>query len=103
VGQPMPSYEPVAPAAGSDSQAIVAFVLGIFSVVMLPVLGPVAIVVANRTLRKVETGEIPPESRGLATAGRVLGIIGTVLLGLAVLAVVAGIVFFVVVATSATR
>jgi len=88
VGRPMPSYGPAAPVRATDTQAIVAFVLGIFSVVMIPLLGPVAIVVANGVLRKVATGEIPVESRGLATAGRVLGIIGTVFLGLGALLLV---------------
>ncbi len=79
----------------SSGQATVAFVLGVFSVVGLWLLGPVAIVVANGALRKVETGEIPAGSRGLAVVGRILGIIGTVFLALAILAVIAGVVLFV--------
>ncbi len=102
VGQPSPSYdragyadEPVGPARAANTQAVVAFVLGIFSVFGLWVLGPVAIVVANRALRKVESGEIPPSSRGLAVVGRVLGIIGTVLLVLAAVAFAVGLLLLV--------
>ncbi|MDQ2756915.1 MAG: DUF4190 domain-containing protein [Actinomycetota bacterium] len=113
VGEPMPSCEyPVhperpehtehtgrpAPAtvtpASPGAQAVVAFVLGIFSVFGLWLVGPFAIVVANRALRRVDAGELSPSSRGLAVVGRVLGIIGTVLLVLGVVVVIGGVVLF---------
>lgn len=74
---------------GDNALAVAAFVVGIFSVVGLAILGPVAIFLAGRALRSLDADPTAPqESRGLAVAARVLGIIGTVILVLAVVAVV---------------
>ncbi len=92
----MPAYaspDPELPVAGSTA-AVVAFVLGIFSVVGLPFLGPVAWILARRVLRDIDRADPSVGSnRGLAIAAKVLGIIGTVFLVLAVIVVAAAVVF----------
>lgn len=85
---PVPFPADQTPATAADTQSVVAFVLGIFSVFGIWLLGPVAIYVANGALRRIDAGEVAPGSRTLAVVARVLGIIGTVLLVLGVLAVV---------------
>jgi hypothetical protein len=67
-----------------DSQATTVLVLGILSLVLCQVLGPFAWVMGNKELAAIDAGERPPQNRGTAQAGRVLGIIGTVLLGVGV-------------------
>ena len=55
-------------------------VLGVLSLVLCNVLGPVAWVMGNEELRRINTGQVDPMTRNSATAGRLLGIISTVLL-----------------------
>lgn len=69
-----------------SSQATTALVLGILSLICLPVLGPIAWVIANTEIRAIDEGRRDPANRGTAVAGKVLGIIGTVLIAVAVLA-----------------
>lgn len=100
-GEPLPSYhrDPASVTNARSGPAVAAFVVGILSVVALWPLGPVAIVLANRALRAVDAGQVPPEQRTLAVVGRILGIIGTVLLALGIIVVVGGVAFFVAAGT----
>ncbi|GAA1879716.1 DUF4190 domain-containing protein [Lapillicoccus jejuensis] len=100
-GEPLPSYhrDPASVTNARTGPAVAAFVVGVFSVVAVWPLGPLAIVLANRALRAVDAGEVPADQRTLAVVGRVLGIVGTVLLGLAVVALVVALVFFLAVAS----
>lgn len=79
------------------SQATTVLVLGILGLVVCQVLGPFAWVMGNRELEAIDAGRRPPENRGTANAGRVLGIVGTVLLALVpifiIIIVVAGVSF----------
>jgi len=68
------------------SRASVILVLGILGVAVLQLLGPFAWVMGNRELEAIDAGRRPPEGRSSAKAGRILGIIGTVLLALATIA-----------------
>ena len=68
-----------------DSQATTVLVLGILSLVLCQVLGPFAWVMGNNELAGIDAGRRPPQNRGTAQAGRILGIISTVL-GIVVLA-----------------
>ncbi len=68
-----------------SSQATTTLVLGILSVVCLPILGPVAWVIANTEIRAIDEGRRDPSNRGTAMAGKVLGIIGTVFIAIAIL------------------
>jgi hypothetical protein len=81
-----------------DSQATTVLVLGILSLVLCQVLGPIAWVMGSKELAGIDAGLRPPQNRGTAQAGRILGIISTVFLiiGIAFLA------FFLVVALFAS-
>jgi ABC-type Fe3+ transport system permease subunit len=63
-----------------SSQATTVLVLGILSLVCLPILGPVAWILGNQELRAIHEGRRDPANRGTANAGKILGIIGTVLI-----------------------
>lgn len=65
---------------GGSSNATLILVLGILSIVCIPLLGPVAWIMGNNALRELDQGFGDPNTRGLVVAGRILGIIGTVLL-----------------------
>jgi hypothetical protein len=67
------------------SQATLALVLGILSLVLCQPLGPFAWWIGQAELAGIDAGRRPPENRQTANAGRILGIIGTVLLALGVL------------------
>jgi len=60
-------------------------VLGILSIICLPILGPIAWVMGNNALRTIDTGQADPNERGTVAAGRICGIIGTVFLILGVI------------------
>ena len=72
-----------------DSQATTVLVLGILSLVLCQVLGPIAWVMGNNELAGIDAGRRPPQNRGTAQAGRILGIISTVLM-------IIGVVFLIV-------
>lgn len=67
------------------SQATLALVLGILSLVLCQPLGPFAWWVGRQEMAAIDAGRRPPENRSTANTGRILGIVGTVLLALAVL------------------
>jgi hypothetical protein len=62
------------------SRAGTVLVLGILSIVVCTVLGPIAWSMGNEELRRIDAGQTDGYARGNVTAGRVCGIIGTVLL-----------------------
>ena len=72
-----------------DSQATTVLVLGILSLVLCQILGPIAWVMGNNELAGIDAGRRPPQNRGTAQAGRILGIISTVLM-------IIGVVFLVI-------
>jgi hypothetical protein len=63
-----------------DSQATTILVLGILSLVLCQFLGPFAWVMGNKELAGIDAGRRAPQGRGTAQAGRILGIISTVLM-----------------------
>ncbi len=67
-----------------QGQAVTALVLGILSILICQLLGPVAWKLGSDELRGIAEGRRPPEGLSMAQAGRITGIIGTCLLGLAV-------------------
>lgn len=85
-----PAPQPSAPPApsGSSNRATTALVLGIVSVVCCQLLGPVAWYLGNEELKAVKTGLSPASAEGMAKAGMILGIIGSILLILWILWVV---------------
>ena len=60
------------------SQATIVFVLGLLSVVMCAICGPIALIRGNKYRQACAEAGVEPE--GLGQAGWVLGIVGTVLL-----------------------
>jgi hypothetical protein len=65
-----------------SSQATTALVLGILGIICCQVFGVVAWVMANNELEGIRSGRRNPANEGTATAARILGIIGAVLLGI---------------------
>lgn len=79
------------PAAGSvpaypePSQATTALVLGIVGIVLCGILAPFAWVVGSKEVKAIDAGRRDPSNRGVATAGKILGIVGTVVLAVGML------------------
>lgn len=86
MNQPM-SGGPAAPATGSrtSARAVWALVLGILGIVCCILTGPVAWYLGAAEVKAVDAGLSSAESRGMALAGMILGIVGTVLLVLTVI------------------
>jgi predicted Zn finger-like uncharacterized protein len=58
----------------------VVLAMGILSLVIFPIIfGPIAWVMGNNDLREMRAGRMDPEGKGNTEAGRICGIIGTVL------------------------
>lgn len=68
-----------------QSQSTTVLVLGILGIVVCGILAPFAWSMGNKELAAIDAGRRPPENRGTANAGRILGIVGTVLLGVAII------------------
>ncbi len=85
VGYPSQTYQ--------HSSATTILVLGILSLVVCSVLGPFAWHQGNQELQRIQAGLVDPSSHGMVTAGRICGIVGTVLLCIAFAALLLG--FFV--------
>jgi hypothetical protein len=73
----------------ASSNAIIVFVLGILSLVVCAALGPVAWAMGKTELRKIAAGESSQAGHAWANAGMICGIIGTALLALTALFMVA--------------
>lgn len=71
--------EPVAPTAPSSNRGTIALVLGIISIVCCAFVGPVAWYLGKKELNAIAAGQAPASGEGVAKAGMILGIIGTVL------------------------
>lgn len=63
-------------------------IMGILGLVLFQLLGPVAWVMGNRALREIDAAPARYSNRGSVVAGRICGIIATVLLILAIFAFV---------------
>ena len=83
-------------------QATLAFVLGLLSVIGLTILGPFGWYYGNKVVNEIDRDPRAYNNRGLAMAGKVLGIIGTVLLGLLVLLMIGAIIFAIVASGSSS-
>ncbi len=60
-------------------------VLGIVSIVLCQILGPVAWVMGNNDLRDMQAGAMDPKGQGITQAGKICGVIGTIMLVLGIL------------------
>lgn len=83
-----PQFPSESGAFPESSQATTALVLGILGIVICGILAPIAWSMGNKELEAIDAGRRPPQNRGTANAGRILGIIGTVLLGIGILAII---------------
>lgn len=79
---PPPQFPAEGGAYPEQSQATTALVLGILGIVICGILAPFAWNIGNKELAAIDSGRRPPENRGTANAGRILGIVGTVLLAI---------------------
>lgn len=75
-------------AAPNDGQATLSLILGILSVFCCPILGPVALFIGNASRQRVAASGGTLGGGGLATAGLILGVIGTIELVFGVISVV---------------
>lgn len=103
-GYPPPGYPhyPQGPVQYSPDhpRATTVLVLGVLSVVLCQVLGPFAWVIGKRTVSEIDASQGRYGGRGSAQAGYILGVVGSVLLGLAVLYLVFMILLLVVAGTA---
>ncbi len=111
-GQNPPSYAPAPPPApeyGSGGmyagpqehpKGTMVLILGILSIVICQVLGPFAWVMGRRTLQEIDTSGRTYTNRSMVQAGMICGIVGTVLLILAVAYVIVVVVILGVVAST---
>jgi hypothetical protein len=82
---PPPGHNPVA--AVAESKGTTALVLGLLGLLLCAIFSPFAWYLGLQAKRLSERNGLPPN--GTASAGMVLGIIGTVILGLGVLGIMA--------------
>ena len=78
MGQVMPAYAP--PQYIYASRATTVLVLGILSLALCSVMGPIAWAMGNEELRRIDVGQAPDLARSSVVAGRICGIISTSLL-----------------------
>ena len=76
------------PSSSSSSNGTLILILGILSIICLPILGPVALIMGNNALPTAD-----PSQAGTINAGRICGIIGTVILCLAIIWAIVSLVF----------
>lgn len=79
----------VAPAAYHHPRGPAVLVLGVLSVVMLPVLGPFAWAMAHSALTEIDRSGVPAANRSMLVGGMITGIVGTVFLVLGTIAFIA--------------
>jgi hypothetical protein len=84
-----------------QSQATTALVLGILGLVICGgILSPFAWVMGNREMQAIDAGRRPPENRGTANAAKILGIVGTALLGLWIIGGILAVLFLMIASVS---
>ncbi len=65
------------PGQSSSTQATMSLVLGILSLICCPLLAPIAWFLGSQELKAVREGSSPAGGEGIAKAGMILGIIGS--------------------------
>jgi len=71
------SVHPAGPPNASN--AVTSLVLGILGIVLCPLLGPVAWSLGRKGEQEIDSSGGAVGGRGMATAGKILGIVGTAL------------------------
>ncbi len=68
---------------------MVSLVLSILGLVVCGILSPVGWYYGRQEVEAIDAGRRDPSKRDMATAGKIIGIIGTVIIGVIILAVLA--------------
>jgi hypothetical protein len=76
------SIDPATPPNASN--AVTALVLGILGIVLCPLLGPVAWTLGRKGEQEIDRSGGAVGGRGMATAGKILGMVGSALILLVV-------------------
>jgi uncharacterized membrane protein YjgN (DUF898 family) len=79
-------------------QATTVLILGILGLVLCQVLSPVAWVMGNRVIAEIDASNGQIGGRSSANAGRICGIVGTILIGLGLLIAAAAVVIVLIAA-----
>ena len=66
------------PAQASSNRPVTSLVLGIIGIVCCAICGPIAWYIGKQELDAIAAGQAPAAGQGMARAGMILGIIGTV-------------------------
>ncbi len=66
-------------------RGVLILVLGILGLVLCPGLGIASWIMGNGDLQAMDQGAMDPEGRGMTQAGKILGIVSVVLLGISIL------------------
>ena len=84
---PAPSYSEGAGVMGprDHPQGTLILILGILSIVCIQLLGPVAWIMGNKAIAQIDANPSAYTNRGTVNAGRICGIVGTVLLVLGII------------------
>jgi len=67
-------------------------VLGILSLVCCSPVGIPAWILGNTDLKEMDAGRMDPSGRGITQGGRICGIIGTVILGVGIVGIMASLI-----------
>jgi hypothetical protein len=62
----------------ASTQAITSLVLGILSLFCCPILAPIAWYIGSQEVKAIREGRSPIAGEGIAKAGMIIGIIGTI-------------------------
>ena len=68
------------PAYHESANGVLILVLGIVGLFVIQLLAPVAWFMGNNSLRAINSGRADPGERGLVVAGRIMGIIGSIIM-----------------------
>jgi hypothetical protein len=92
--QQQPYYQQQYVPVQDHPQSTTALILGILGVVLCQVLGPVALFMGRKAMREIDASGGALGGRGNAQVGYILGIVGTILLGVGI---VIGIIYLIVI------
>lgn len=91
-GYAAPAYSPIPGGFMYPARGQQVMILGILSLVVCGLMGPVAWSMGNEELRRIDLGQTDPGSRSNASAGRICGIISTILMIVGFVTVMLGVV-----------
>ncbi len=93
-----PPPAPYPPAAGDKTNAGMALAFSIIGIIFCGVFAPVGMVMGRNELQRIDGGQGDANARGMAQAAWIIGLIGTIILAVGVLALI---LFFGILASAA--